>query len=75
MTEIICENVTITKDDDTIIQLIQYENTDEEQNDKYKVLTAIHQLGYATTSSPHPVVGYGDDPAVSWYDLLDIVSW
>lgn len=74
MIEIICENVTITKDDDTIIQLVQYENTDEEQNDKSRVLTAIRQLGYTITSQPHPIVGHGDDPAVSWYDLLDIVS-
>ena len=74
MSKIVCENITVTKDDDTIIQLVQYENTTEERNDKHKVLAEIHQLGYTVTSQPHPVVGYGDDPAMSWYDLLDIVS-
>lgn len=74
MNQIICESLIITKGNDTITQLVQYENTAEEQNDKHKVLAEIRQLGYTIASQPHEVVEYDDDPAVSWYDLLDIVG-
>lgn len=75
---VICEKVIIKKDpwgsDENWWQLVQYEDTPEEHKDRDNCLRYLRDCGHEITTEPHPVVGIGDDPAVSWGDLSDIVE-
>ena len=73
-TEVVCEKVTIdagTENENWY--LVQYETPDDEPA-KTSCLGYLKDCGHIVTCEPHPTVGIGDDPAVSWGDLSDIVA-
>ncbi len=72
---VLCERVVITGPDNTDCEyLVQYEDTDSAKASKESCLAYLRDCNYVITTEPHAVVGPGDDPAVSWEDLSDIIE-
>lgn len=72
--EVKCELVHVDYGyEQEIEQLVQYENTPEELEIRAKVIDKLESLGHKVDCTAHEVVFIGDDPAVSWLDLEDIV--
>lgn len=70
---IVCEKVFIDRADDGDVQLVQY---DDQLDDKAKAdcIQHLEDCGHTVDCEPHPVVGPGDDPAISWGDLSDLIE-
>lgn len=76
---VICEFVVVRGElrdfpEHKLEQLVQHEDLAEDHGIKKKTIAAIKAAGYSIDRSWHPVVGIGDDPAVSWLDLADIIN-
>jgi len=55
--------------------LIQYEDAPDEQKNRDSCLRYLADCGHEITTEPHEVVGPGDEPAMSWGDLSDLVMY